>query len=118
MRVALLAARHRLGAGRWLALVALVIAPVFRPVQAEPPAMDEGMARAWRTLRAADCARCHGKDYDGLAAPSLVAFARTQSREAFVEIVLDGRPAMGMPAYRDNPRVVEGIDEIYRYLKR
>src|SRR6185295_9080497 len=37
-----------------------------------------------------------------LSAPSIVAFARTQSREMFLRMVLDGDPPRGMPGYRDN----------------
>jgi mono/diheme cytochrome c family protein len=50
-----------------------------------------------------DCARCHGKNYDGLAAPSIIDYVRNQSREAFVRMILDGDPPRGMPAYRNYP---------------
>jgi cytochrome c55X len=77
---------------------------------------DVRIADAWKTLRAVDCARCHGKDYDGLAAPSIIEYARTQNREMFVRMVLDGDPGRGMPGYRNNPRVLGSIDDIYRYF--
>ena len=77
---------------------------------------DSTRSAAWKTLRAVDCARCHGKDYEGLAAPSIVEYARTQSREMFVRAVLDGDPGRGMPGYRSNPRVLEGIDDLYGYF--
>jgi cytochrome c55X len=79
-------------------------------------AQTQPLADARRAVRAADCARCHGKDYEGLAAPSIVEFARTQGRERFIAAVLDGNPPMGMPAYRGNPPVEGRIDEIYRYF--
>jgi hypothetical protein len=63
-----------------------------------------------------DCGRCHGRDYDGLAAPSIIEYARTQSREMFIRMILDGDPARGMPGYRNNPRVLESIDDAYRYF--
>jgi cytochrome c55X len=84
---------------------------------ASPPLTDVGIASAWRTLRAVDCARCHGKHYEGLAAPSIVNYARTQSREMFVRMVLDGDPPRGMPGYRTNTRVAERIDDIYLYFQ-
>jgi mono/diheme cytochrome c family protein len=96
---------------------------VTDPVRADPSAptgaapIDTGIASAWRTLRAADCARCHGKDYDGLAAPSIVDYARSRSQEDFARMVLNGNPPRGMPAYRDNPAIVDQINEIYRYFK-
>jgi mono/diheme cytochrome c family protein len=77
---------------------------------------DEALAETWRTLRAVDCARCHGKDYDGLAAPSIVDYARQVSRDRFVAAILDGNPSRGMPAYRDNPRIADHIDDVYRYF--
>jgi len=93
------------------------------PARADPEAeragsqlTDDTIVSTWRTLRAVDCARCHGKDYEGLAAPSIVDFARTQSREMFVRKILDGEPSRGMPAYRDNPSIAERIDDIYRYF--
>jgi mono/diheme cytochrome c family protein len=83
---------------------------------ASPPLIDEGLSSAWRMLRAVDCARCHGKDYEGLTAPSIVRYARTQTREMFVRMVLDGDPPRGMPGYRGNPRIAENIDDVYRYF--
>jgi cytochrome c55X len=74
------------------------------------------VANAWRVLRIVNCERCHGKDYEGLAAPSVVEYARTQTRERFVRTLLDGDPPRGMPGYRDNPLVSESIDGIYRYF--
>ena len=74
------------------------------------------IANAWRVLRAVDCARCHGKDYAGLAAPSIVDYAALQSREMFDRMILDGDPIRGMPGYRSNAYVAENLDDIYRYF--
>jgi len=103
------------------ALVAGLLAVFAAHTDAEaenagPPFNDMRIAAAWQTLRAVECARCHGKDYDGLAAPSIIEYARTQTRESFVRMVLDGDPARGMPGYRNNPRVLESIDDTYRYF--
>jgi mono/diheme cytochrome c family protein len=81
-----------------------------------PPLTNAGIARAWQVLRAVDCARCHGKSYEGLAAPSIVDYARTQSREMFLRAVLDGDPPRGMPGYRGNQSIAGNIDDIYRYF--
>lgn len=59
-----------------------------------PPITDFGIASAWRTLRAIDCARRHGNDYEGLAAPSIVNYARTQSRDMFVRAVCPASTAL------------------------
>jgi hypothetical protein len=77
---------------------------------------DPLVASAWRALRVVNCDRCHGKDYEGLSAPSIVAFARNQSREMFLRMVLDGDPPRGMPGYRNNPLVMKNIDGIHRYF--
>jgi cytochrome c55X len=77
---------------------------------------DAAIANAWRVLRTVECARCHGRDYAGLAAPSIVLYAGTQSREIFVRMVLDGDPTRGMPGYRSNAYVAENIDDIYGYF--
>ncbi|HEX6829408.1 MAG TPA: c-type cytochrome [Burkholderiales bacterium] len=99
------------------ALPALSAAHAGTEAEIAPPlSHDARIAAAWQTLRVVDCARCHGKDHDGLAAPSIIAYARNQSREMFVRAVLDGDPARGMPAYRGNLRVLEGIDGIYAYF--
>jgi mono/diheme cytochrome c family protein len=96
-----------------------VAKPALAEVNAERaggPPTDDAIVSAWRILRNVDCARCHGKDYEGLATPSIVAYARTQSRDMFVRIVLDGDPSRGMPAYRDNALIAGHIDDIYRYF--
>ena len=93
-----------------------VIAASDVPPAVAEPAADAGIAKAWQVLRAVECARCHGKDYDGLAAPSIVRYAATQSRDMFDRIILDGDPPRGMPGYRTNPYVAERIDDIYRYF--
>jgi hypothetical protein len=74
------------------------------------------VSRGRETLRAMDCARCHGRDYDGWSGPSLRAAVREGTRERFERLVLDGDIVRGMPGYRSQPRVVENLDAIYAYL--
>jgi mono/diheme cytochrome c family protein len=74
------------------------------------------LTRGWAALRAMDCARCHGRDHDGWAAPSLIAAVRDGSRERFAHFVLEGDVARGMPGYRSQPLVVAELDAIYAYL--
>lgn len=99
-----------------IAAVIAVAAPTRAHADAVRPLSNDAIVSTWRTLRMVDCARCHGKDYEGLAAPSIVEYARTQNREMFARMVLDGDPPRGMPAYRDNPLIAGHIDEIYRYF--
>jgi mono/diheme cytochrome c family protein len=88
---------------------------VFRQHQQEAAA-EAQRARGWNVLRAMDCARCHGRDYEGWAAPSLIAGVRDGSRERFDRWVLDGDTARGMPGYRSQPLVAAELDAIYAYL--
>ncbi len=97
-------------------LVALALGSLCGP-SAGNPLDDPALASAWQTLRVMDCARCHGKAYQGSSGPSVVEYARTQSREMFLRAVLDGNPGRGMPGYRGNPLVEPAIDAIYRYFK-
>jgi hypothetical protein len=115
--------RRGAAARRHVAVMAIALILPFLAQAADAPGCtrwpaDEGeLETAWQTLRVVDCARCHGKDYDGLAAPSVVEYVRaTRSRERFERIVLDGDPPRGMPGYRGNPLVAQTIDELYRYF--
>ena len=72
--------------------------------------------RGWAALRAMDCARCHGRELDGWAAPSLLAAVRDSPRERFNRLVLDGDMARGMPPYRSQAMVTTQIDAMYAYL--
>jgi cytochrome c55X len=74
-------------------------------------------ARGQAALRVMDCARCHGRDLTGWAAPSLVAAVRDGSRERFDHYVLEGDAVRGMPGYRSQARVVADLDAIYAYLR-
>jgi cytochrome c55X len=63
-----------------------------------------------------DCARCHGRDYGGWSAPSLIAAVRDGTRERFDRYVLEGDAMRGMPGYRSQPLVVAELDAIYAHL--
>jgi mono/diheme cytochrome c family protein len=97
-------------------VIAVALVTLCLPTRGNP-LDDPELAWAWRTLRTMDCARCHGKAYHGLSGPSIVEYARTQSRDMFVRAVLDGNPGFGMPGYRGNPLIEPAIDGIYRYFK-
>ncbi len=82
-----------------------------------PYQVDARTFAAWQTVRQMDCARCHGSDWNGSVGPSILAYVKSQSKESFVRIVLEGNPAQGMPGYRGAPRVADEIDAIYVYFK-
>jgi cytochrome c55X len=103
---------------RPVAAALLMLAPMLCAADASTdPDAAARLTRGWATLRSMDCARCHGRDYDGWAAPSLVAAVRDSSRERFERWVLDGNIGAGMPGYRGQALVAGNLDAIYAYLR-
>jgi mono/diheme cytochrome c family protein len=97
--------------------IAITTAAFVATLVAAAAAADKAdLARGWSTLRAMDCARCHGRDFDGWSAPSLIVSVRESTRERFDRYVLDGDIARGMPGYRSQPAVPANLDAIYAYL--
>ncbi len=79
--------------------------------------VDAFTMKGFRTWRAAACDRCHGANQEGLVGPSLVNSLKTLSKDDFKKTVLEGRPEKAMPSFSASPSVVEGIDNLYAYLK-
>src|SRR5512143_3232605 len=98
-----------------LGVMVCALAAISTSVGADETAVSEHLA-AWRVLRNMDCARCHGHDYAGSAAPSILDFVRSQSRARFDQIMLDGDPGRGMPGYRGQDLVARNLDELYAYF--
>jgi len=96
-----------------LTMTGVVLALFAREAAAADAAQ---LTRGWSTLRVMDCARCHGRDYEGWTAPSLIAAVRDGPRERFERYVLDGDSVRGMPAYRSQAVVVDNLDAMYAYL--
>jgi cytochrome c55X len=95
----------------------LVVLPLLAVCAAvAEPTQEAQLVRGWTALRAMDCARCHGRDFDGWAAPSLIAAVRDAPRERFDRWVLDGDITRGMPGYRGQALVERELDAIYAYL--
>jgi len=103
-----------------LVVGALAASPVARAGDAGDgragPQADSEFQAVWQALRNADCARCHGKEYKGLAAPSIVEYARLVSRDLFIRKILDGDPPRGMPGYRSVAPIASRVEDIYRYF--
>lgn len=78
--------------------------------------VDSEVLLGWRIVRAMDCARCHGADQNGLAAPSIIAYAKSQTKERFESAVLQGNASRGMPGYMSAAPVVDNIEQIYAYF--
>jgi mono/diheme cytochrome c family protein len=73
------------------------------------------------TVYTGTCMPCHGPDGLGSSfAPSLIRAAERRTFEQFEETVRDGRsvlPGQVMPAFADDQRVMDNVDNIWRYLK-
>lgn len=73
------------------------------------------------TVYTGTCMPCHGPDGLGSSfAPSLIRAAERRTFEQFKETVRDGRavlPGQVMPAFQDDRRVMDNVDNIWRYLK-
>ena len=93
---------------------------------AEPVVGQEGGAvtaaeyEGWRQYNV-HCARCHGQDAlpNPVAANLLESMApggTTADKAAFTKVVMDGRPARGMPALEKSV-TPEQVDAMHAYLK-
>ncbi len=79
--------------------------------------VDAATMKGFRTWRAAACDRCHGPNQEGLVGPSLINSLKVLTKDDFVKTVMEGRLEKGMVSFRENPGVVQNIDQLYAYLK-
>jgi mono/diheme cytochrome c family protein len=100
-------------------LLVLMIGSIFacQAQTGEDARVDAKTYAGWQTVRALDCARCHGANFEGQVGPSLVESVRSRDADSFRKIVLDGDIPRGMPPYKTNDRVVTNLDGIYAYFK-
>jgi len=65
------------------------------------------------------CARCHGKYAQGMVGPNLAESLSIISKEEFFNTVENGKSGTigSMPAWKANPKVMKGRDQLYAYLK-
>lgn len=65
------------------------------------------------------CARCHGTYGQGMVGPNLAESLNIISKEDFFNTVENGKTGTigSMPAWSANPQVMEGRENLYRYLK-
>lgn len=79
--------------------------------------VDEATYNGFKVWRAAACDRCHGPNQEGMVGPSLIESLKVLSKDEFKKVLADGRLAKGMPAWNTNEKVMEGLDDLYAYLK-
>ena len=98
---------------------------------ATPPSQKQGSAaqggavnrleyQGWRQY-SVNCARCHGQDVlpNPVAANLLISVGPggpMESKEKFVQVVSEGRPERGMPAFK-SLQTRSQIEAIYAYVK-
>ena len=65
------------------------------------------------------CARCHGTYGQGMVGPNLADSLNVISKEEFMNTVENGKSGTigSMPAWKANVKVMEGMDQLYAYLK-
>lgn len=65
------------------------------------------------------CARCHGTYGQGMVGPNLATSLKALSKNQFKKTVENGKSGTigSMPAWKANPKVMDGLDNIYAYLK-
>jgi mono/diheme cytochrome c family protein len=89
-----------------------------RPAQA--PRVSEAEYEGWRQY-SVNCARCHGQDVlpNPVAANLLISLAAggpVDTPEKFAQVVTEGRPHRGMPAFK-SVLTPEQIQAVYAYVK-
>lgn len=78
--------------------------------------VDAHIYRGWLAVRQLDCARCHGKNFNGSSGPSLLTAVITRSAEEFHNLVLQGVAERGMPPYGTVPLASDNIQGIHAYF--
>ena len=65
------------------------------------------------------CARCHGTYGQGMVGPDLAESLKFISKEQFYDTVENGKSGRigSMPSWNANVQVMEGLDQLYAYLK-
>lgn len=65
------------------------------------------------------CARCHGTYGQGMVGPNLAESLNVISKDEFIEVVTYGKTGQigSMPAWESNASVMNGMDNLYAYLK-
>ena len=94
-----------------------------QPVFAQPPASAEGnnivdkaIFNGWHIYRTEACGSCHGATGEGnVSNPNLLLSLKNQTKEHFRHVLIDGHGIAF--SFSANKTVVEGVDDLYAYLK-
>jgi len=93
-----------------------------QPVFAQPlykvngNSVDKATFNGWNIYRAEACGSCHEANAEGnVSNPNLLHSFKTLTKEQFHRILIDGRGTMY--SFSNNKVVVDGLDDLYAYLK-
>ncbi len=82
----------------------------------EQNGVDKAAFKGWNIYRKQACGSCHGTAGEGnISNPNLLHGMKNLTKEKFRQILIDGRGIMF--SFRGNKTVVDGIDDLYVYLK-
>jgi mono/diheme cytochrome c family protein len=100
------------------ALVLFSILPaIAKPLyKAEGNSVDKATLNGWNIYRTEACGSCHQSTGEGnVSNPNLLHSLKNQTKEQFRRVLVQGRGIMY--SFRGNKTVVDGIDDLYAYLK-
>jgi mono/diheme cytochrome c family protein len=110
----------------FIAMASATLIGVALPVHAEPPIyqvsggnqLDADTYKGFKLYRNW-CARCHGTYGQGMVGPNLADSLKVLSKDEFFAVVENGKSGSigSMPAWKSNPKVMKGRDNLYSYLK-
>ena len=100
------------------ALVLFPIQPVFaQPLyKVEGNSVDKATFNGWNIYRKEACGSCHQSTGEGnVSNPNLLHSMKNLTKEQFRRVLIDGRGIMY--SFSGNKMVVDGINDLYAYLK-
>lgn len=78
--------------------------------------VDKAAFNGWNIYRTEACGSCHGATGEGnVSNPNLLHSLQNQTKEHFRRVIIDGHRSMY--SYSGNKTVVDGVDDLYVYLK-
>jgi len=104
-------------------VMSIGLAYIFNPAAfAQPPytvegnSVDKATFNGWNIYRTEACGSCHGPTGEGnVSNPNLLHSMENLTKEQFRRVLIEGRGIMY--SFRGNKMVVDGIDDLYAYLK-
>ena len=84
--------------------------------------VDAATEKGFKVWRSAACDRCHGKNQQGMVGPNLIESLKVLTYDQFINVLINGRVAKGMPGHPFLNKVDEKtgkkkVDLLYAYLK-